>query len=245
MVYDSQQRYNELFPDDATKAKAFDEIAKQYYFCNFGTMQKSDIDVLLFSLYVDQILNQTEENMDTYSDYTLSKYLGITQSRISTLKVKKELKYPYPDFDWKESFLRVLENARYENGKIKVHIPDKNLYLEVKNAIECKKGYIDVSLNTHLLQVPPEYFIDLVLEISDDENKEKMKKDFIKELNEKYHNTQKLEENFESKSIGELIKDNIINIDPDDICDLIKSCIPGIGGITICMLKIVLKLIKQ
>ena len=61
MEYNSQQRYNELFPNDAIKAKAFDEIAKQYYFCNFGTMQKSDSDVLLFSLYIDQILKQTEK----------------------------------------------------------------------------------------------------------------------------------------------------------------------------------------
>ena len=119
MEYDAKQRYNELFPDDATKAKAFDEIAKQYYLCNFGTMQKADIDVLLFSLYIDQILAKTEQNMETYNDYTLSKYLGITQSRISTLKVKKELKYPYPGFDWRESFKHVLDKAQYENGKIK------------------------------------------------------------------------------------------------------------------------------
>ena len=39
------------------------------------------------------------EDMNTYSDYTLSKLLGITQNRISSLKVKKELIYPYQGFD--------------------------------------------------------------------------------------------------------------------------------------------------
>ena len=30
------------------KAKAFDKIAERYYLGNFGTMQKSDFEVLLF-----------------------------------------------------------------------------------------------------------------------------------------------------------------------------------------------------
>ena len=241
MEYDAKQRYNELFPDDATKAKAFDEIAKQYYLCNFGTMQKADIDVLLFSLYIDQILAKTEQNMETYNDYTLSKYLGITQSRISTLKVKKELKYPYPGFDWRESFKRVLDKARYENGKIKIYISDKNLYLEIKNAIECNGGYIDVSLNPHLLQISPDYFINLVLAISD----ETVKETIIAKLNEKYQGTKTLEEELETKPIGELIKNGVLNLTKDAICDLIKSGIPVVGGIASKVLKTAFEKMEQ
>lgn len=236
-----QKRYDELFPDDSVKAKAFDEIAKQYYFCNFGTMQKADIEVLLFSLYIDQILEKSEENMQTYSDYTLSKYLGVTQSRISTLKIKKELKYPYAGFDWKTSFSRIFNNARYENGKIKVHIPDRNLYLEIKNAIECKNGYVDILLNSNLLQVSPEYFIDLVFAISNDEDKENI----IKELNKKYCGTQKLEEELESKSIGELVKDGAIDIGIETIYSLIESCIPVVGSTASKLLKKAFEIIRQ
>lgn len=62
-------------------------------------MQKTYFETLLFSLYLDHILDISEDDMNTYSDYTLSKYLGITQSKVSNLKVKKELQYPYAKFD--------------------------------------------------------------------------------------------------------------------------------------------------
>ena len=93
-----------------------------------------------------------------YSDYELSKQLGITQSKVRNLKVKKQLQYPRT-YDWKEAFVRVCENATYENGKIKVQIPDVNLYYEVKNAIEEAGGYIDISLTSNLLQVSRDIFL--------------------------------------------------------------------------------------
>ena len=127
--------YQDLF-DEKSKIEAFDKIAKNYYCCNFGSMQKSDLDVLMFSILIDRILEKTEEDFNTYSDYTLSKKLGITQQRISNLKIKKELKYPYEKFDWRKSFARLVKNARFEDEKIKIYIPDPNLFLEIKNSIE-------------------------------------------------------------------------------------------------------------
>lgn len=154
----AKARYEELFPSNDIKAEAFDKIAEKYYYANFGSTSKADLDVLLFSLYIERILKDSQGEFTSYSDYTLSKLLGITQSRISNLKVKKELQYPYPSFSWKEAFARIIDNYRYENGKIKLHIPDKNLYLELKNVIESAGGYVDVQLNSSLLQISPEYF---------------------------------------------------------------------------------------
>ena len=159
----SQEKYKSLFPDDASKAAAFDKIAELYYFGNFGSTPKADLDVLMFSLYIDRILAQSEEDMHSYSDYTLSKQLGITQQRISSLKVKKELKYPNQGFQWKKSFCRILENARYVDGRIRLYIPDKNLFLEIKNAVEMSNGYIDLQLNSSLLVIEPQFFVDLAL----------------------------------------------------------------------------------
>ena len=165
----SRERYNELFSDDTIKAKAFDKLAAAYYLRNFGQMQKTDFETLMFSLYLDRILDESEEDMRSYSDYTLSKLLGITQSKVSNLKVRKELLYPYERFDWRESLKRVIEHARYEDGKIKIPIPDKNLFLEIKNAIEESGGYIETQLNSSLLQIRPEYFVDLMVAASDEE----------------------------------------------------------------------------
>lgn len=128
----SVTEFNKLFSDDKEKAAAFDKIAEKFYFANFGSTSKSDIETLMFSIYIEQILKTEENNFDAYSDYTLSKLLGITQSKVSSLKVRKELQYPFDKFEWRNSLARIADRAVYEDGKIKLFIPDRNLYLEVK-----------------------------------------------------------------------------------------------------------------
>ena len=91
---DSKRIYEELFSDDLSKARAFDMLAEKYYYSNFGTASKSDIDVLMFSLYIEQILDKGQDDFSAYSDYTLSKQLGITQAKICNLKVKKSFCIP-------------------------------------------------------------------------------------------------------------------------------------------------------
>lgn len=231
---DFKKQYNSLFSSKEEKAKAFDEIAEHYYFGNFGTMQKSDLETLIFSLYLDKILEQTEDDMNSYSDYTLSKYLGITQNRVSALKIKKELKYPYIGFDWKKSFGRISQNARYEDGKIKINIPDKNLYLELKNAIESSGGYVDVQLNPTLLQIAPEYFIDLLMIISEESDRnliwEKLKKT-LKNHNQNDYDIEKLGK----KSISEILKgskkDIAFNIVSELLTFIAGSVNPILGAI--------------
>ena len=88
------RRYDELFPNLEEKAAAFDQIAAQFYEGNFGRMSKADLETLMFHLYIEQILKRSEQDFHTYSDFRLSKELGIPQSRVSSLKVKKQLQYP-------------------------------------------------------------------------------------------------------------------------------------------------------
>ena len=223
-----QERYEQLFPTDSEKAMAFDKIAKQFYYGNFGTMQKSDIETLLFSLYLDRILEQSQDDMQTYSDYTLSKYLGITQNKVESLKVKKELKYPYPQFDWKKSFERISKNAQYENGKIKIHIPDKNLYLEIKNAVESVGGYVDVQLNSKLLQMSPSYFINLVLKIADESEKEALQKTIKDEIRKKGIDVDL--DFVKERSIKEILKENAVPMTVEFLGEIIDACVPVAGS---------------
>lgn len=152
-------------------------------------------------------------------------YLGITQNRVSTLKVKKELKYPYAKFNWKKSFERISKNAQYENGKIKMHIPDKNLYLEIKNFVESEGGYIDVQLNTNLLQISPECFIDLMMEILDEQNRKTLCKKLKKKFDEEKIDTKFIEE----KSVKTILKGKGKNIAIDIIMDMVGTGITTIN----------------
>lgn len=217
-----EKQYNEYFPDEKTKAEAFDKIAERYYYANFGTMSKSDFETLLFSIYLEQILEKHEENINMYSDYTLSKLLGVPQSRISSLKVRKELLYPYEKFDWKKSFERISDRAIYENGRIKLFIPDRNLYLELKNAIEMSGGFIEVQLTTNLLQVPLSYFLDLLVAISE----EKDRKELLENIKDVIQEKNKDIEFMEKEPIGKALQKQM----PKLIIDLISECIPVFGG---------------
>ncbi len=222
---DLTAQYLRLFPSDREKAAAFDRIAKQYYFCNFGTMQKSDLEVLLFSEYLDRIQSQPENTPKDYSDYTLSKYLGITQARIRSLKVKKELIYPKSNADWRDSFRDLVNHARFENGKIKLFIPEDTLYLEIKNAIEESHGIVELQRNSKILQVAPLDFIDLMMSVSDEKDRNQIRKNLKKTLADKNIDTEFLEKPEPITSI----KKNVGEIAITVVADIISDCIPGVG----------------
>ncbi|MCD8383408.1 MAG: hypothetical protein LUC39_00390 [Clostridiales bacterium] len=216
------KRYNELFPDTETKAKAFDKIAGKFYDSNFGQMSKSDLEVLLFGLYIDRILEQGEYNFRAYSDYKLSKELGIPESRIRTLKVKKQLQYPR-ELCWVESLANVSKNAQYENGKIKIQIPDINHFNEIKNAVEEMGGYIDISLTPKLLQISPGYFLDLLVMAEAEENRDTLRK----ELREKIRLGNKDQEYLETESFGKLAEKFSRDVAVNTISDVLSSLIEG------------------
>lgn len=211
----SKDNYNKLFPNEKLKAEAFDKIAEVYYYMNFGSVSKCDFDTLMFSIYIERILEDNSTDFSKYSDYTLSKLLGITQSKISNLKVKKELLYPYKNFDWKRSFALLIEKAIYENERIKIYIPDKNLFIELKNAIENLGGFVEIQLNSNLLQVNPRYFLDLLAEIyPNDYNKSKI-------INEIIKRDSKLKCN-NNESIGK----TLLSKSTDFVFEIIAQCVP-------------------
>lgn len=233
---DSKRIYEELFSDDLSKARAFDMLAEKYYYSNFGTASKSDIDVLMFSLYIEQILDKGQDDFSAYSDYTLSKQLGITQAKICNLKVKKELLYPYEKFDWKNALLIVSKNVIIEDHRIKLFIPDRNVYLEVKNVIETNGGFIDVSLTKNLLVVKQEYFLDLLVVISDEGDKKKIKKEIEKVL---IKNTGV---GFSEKAP---IAKRLMEQTPDMVIGLLGECVPVFGGVIKCIGENILEAIRR
>lgn len=218
---DKLQKYRELFPDDASKAKAFEKIAEQFYAGNFGKMSKADFETLLFSIYIEQILVNGDKNFSRYSDYTLSKELGISQSRVSNLKVKKQLQYPR-EYKWQESLASISGRTRYENGKIKIQIPDINLYYDIKNAIEEQGGFIEVTLNRGLLVIPLEYYLDLMVAIVDDPDRDELKKCIRDELGKHQKDCYYIE----SESIGKQIKDLGVEI----VISIISNIVSNLDG---------------
>lgn len=213
-------KYSKLFPTNEAKAEAFDKIAELYYDRNFGAVSKSDFDVLMFSIYIEQILKQSEKNMDTYSDYELSKQLGITQSKIRNLKIKKELKYPYEDFDWKKSFARVSKTAYFENEKIHIHISDPNLFIELKHFVESLHRNVEITLNSSSFIIPVDVFIALIIYIGDENDK----KTILNNIRNTYQSEKIYIEDMEKVSIVKCLKDNSGKLATKLVLQNIKHC---------------------
>ena len=97
------EKYEKLFPD-CKKAEAFDQISEMFYNRNFSSASKAEIELQMFSIYMDATIDlcrNEEDNTIDYnacSDYEMGKALGISQERIRTLKVKKQARYP-KEFD--------------------------------------------------------------------------------------------------------------------------------------------------
>lgn len=141
------------------KIVIFDKIANNYFVRNFGSMSKTDFETLLFSEYIEHRIRVGLP----YDDYSLSKELGITQSRIRSLKERKELKYPYKDFKWQNAFAESVKNAKYDKNDhyVKMIIQDINVMTEVRNHIETAGWYDECSLNKKLLRIPLDCFAEI------------------------------------------------------------------------------------
>ncbi len=178
-------RYDKLFDTDA-KAEAFDKIAARFYDGNFGQMSKSDFETLLFHLYIEECLKKSLP----FDDYTLSRALGITQSRIRTLKVKKELQYPHEGFEWKKAFIGYIKHAKYDEATrlVKMTVPDVNVLIELRYHMETHGWYDEYQLNPKLFQCRLDIFLELCSSFEDeqelqlDSNAEKALKELQKKV---------------------------------------------------------------
>ena len=170
----AEKRYHELFSSPKIKAAAFDRIAQEYYYRNFGSLSKTDLELILFSEYLDLIRSDPNATENDYNDYTLSKLLGITQSRIRGLKERKEIKYP-SEFKWEEKFQEVLGKADYKDEKVILYVRDERLFWELKNIIEEMGSYTETTLTRNLIKVSPPVFLDLMEKASDQDDKERMR----------------------------------------------------------------------
>jgi len=200
---------------DAEKIRMFDEIAGHFYNANFGQLSKADMELMMFNFYIRKMIdaNKNEDETIDYSkcsDYKISKDLGITQQRVRNLKVKNQLVNPI-EFDWKKAFARLIKNARYDTttNKVIISIPDPNLYYEIENFMEEQGAYIEKQMNSKVLQMRAEYFIDLIVAAEPEEADRKV---IIKQLKKELKSQNKDEKKFNEANIGKFLIENSADI---------------------------------
>ena len=161
------------------KLRAFDDIAKHFYDKNFGTMTKTDYETLLFWIYLRHLKAESKP----YDDYSISRALGITQSKVRSLKMRIELRESLmTDDSWKEEFAACIKTAIYDKRKklVKVIIPEVTVMMELRHFMEENRWYDEYQLNPKLFQCPLDFFPQLCEKIGntelfiDDETKNKL-----------------------------------------------------------------------
>lgn len=250
------EKFNKLFDSGEIKekkAEAFDKIALMFFNQNFGSANKSEIELQMFSIFMDAMIDhyKNEENVLDYkacSDYEMGKLLGIPQEKVRTLKIKKQARYPQK-FDWRESLKTIQNDIVYDSEKKKVIIPmrDPNLYNEIRNFIEENGGYIEIQRGYNCIQIRPKYLFILLYKATDSEKeKETIRKEFTKKLRK--HNK---DDNIEDILTDRELSERALSYGEDffefakEVADGLSNPLVGIISSIQCLVKVAKKMNRR
>ena len=134
---------------------------------NFGTLSKSEFDLLVFHYYL--LNKQVNVGGQYVSDYDIGRELGLTIQRVRSLREREALKWRSQE-DWKAKFLECLKHARYDEKSDAVKIPvlDVNVIKEVRNFIEMAGLIDDYQLNPKVFQCNLDALIAMCLDFKSD-----------------------------------------------------------------------------
>ena len=143
------------------------EIQEQCLTRNFGTLSKSEFDLLVFHYYL--LNKQVNVGGQYVSDYDIGRELGLTIQRVRSLREREALKWRSQE-DWKAKFLECLKHARYDEKSDAVKIPvlDVNVIKEVRNFIEMVGLIDDYQLNPKVFQCNLDALIAMCLDFKSD-----------------------------------------------------------------------------
>lgn len=207
-----------------------DKISKHYFEQNFGSFSKSDMDLLMFHFYLDELIEQNSDkngvvNYSAISDFKIAKELGITPQRVRNLKIKTQLVYPNSKFEWKKSLENLLMDEKrifIEGNYIKINIPDPNLYLEIQDNIEDFGGFIDIQLNSKLLSIRKECFIELIKIICDESEAKKLESKISEEFDKLPSEIKQKDAYDKWEQISIIVKNSV-----SSITDIVNMFTPG------------------
>jgi hypothetical protein len=155
------------------KCELFDFTLNEYLKGGFGSMNKSDIDALVYAVL-------QKSGMDKLSDYDTSIELGITKQRVRALQEKYSVRYDVIKEDVAiERFLDKLKYAKIEGSYIDIPIQDIALknYLEAK--LDANNLLLQKQLNSNIFRLRSDdllSFIDIL------EPEKEVAKDVIEEI---------------------------------------------------------------
>ena len=228
--------------DFSTKEKeaAFNLISARYFVRNFGMMSKADYETLLFHIYIEHLLN----NGLCFDDYSISKELGISQTKVRALKTRKELQYPHKGFVWQKAFAEDVKKAVYEENTRSVSIPidDVNVLTELRYYLETNGWYDTRMLNPKVFNCRLDFFLKLCEKMSGDITLDSETELKLNELKKKGAGEGAIKK-LCSGAVEEGLKDLAINASKEVIISVLKL-IP-FGGVAVSIIDALVKVLER
>ncbi len=147
------------------KDKFVDTFLEHYMERGFGSLSKSEIDILVMHLLMQH------SDLKNKTNYELSLDLQITEARIKSIKHKANLQFLEEDADdyIKGEFFALLhrsklqgENKQGEPGKIIMVIEDSFVKQGVQGKLKALGHFADNSFNSEIVKISQTSFIDLL-----------------------------------------------------------------------------------
>lgn len=103
-------RYKELFSDNASKAKAFDEIAENVFAKRFCVENAGKVS---FALFYNALAAEDYSDPSLYSDIAVAELLGMSRQAVIEMKqtILHDRLFRAPRDWWKRAFLSLAEGA--------------------------------------------------------------------------------------------------------------------------------------
>lgn len=185
--------------DKIDKDKLKSLIEESQLFTNrFGSFNKSDYEVLMFTVYLDSLTSPAR-------DYEISIDLGITEQKVRSLRVKSQLLYPRV-INWVEQMRQALENGSYDDGMITITLEDPSVRNRIRYEVESKSGTVNLSLNRKQLVLPVESFLILAACAEKDTD------EVLQSLNKIFAGNEEIKGTIHKDKIGKRIFNGVTNI---------------------------------
>lgn len=154
------------------------EFLEHYLSGSFGSMSKSETEILIFHLL--------SKHFENSSNYEISNFLKISETKVKNLTLNAHLRYGQSNKDiLKKIMLRICDtldvNFDENIGEIKISVENLVEKRELVNEIKKLGSYADFSFNNEILKIKINVFLKLLNRLVGEDNFKKVFQKYLKE----------------------------------------------------------------
>ncbi len=161
---------------ESNKLPLPEDFVTEYLEHGFGSMTKSELELLIFERLLSRKAWQDPDNLP--SEFDIASDLKVPVSRLRNLKDKLTRKAPPGGEEAKKKLREIITEYeqwhKKDNDSVSIEIEDGYLREFAESLIKKHKGIVDTSFNRKIITMSGHIFLQLVSELIDDGKKNKV-----------------------------------------------------------------------